>query len=50
MLYPKHLNLTHQDLNTTIDKPDNQWNIHLESCNTLPFTAKPSSNGQLTQC
>jgi len=42
----EYVNLTHQDLNTSIDKPNITWNIHLVSIHTLPSRAKPSSNSQ----
>jgi hypothetical protein len=29
MLYAEKANLTHEDLNTRIDKPENRWNIHI---------------------
>jgi len=31
LLDMKSADLTHEDLNSSIDKPDNQWNIHLAS-------------------
>jgi hypothetical protein len=50
LLYTANVNLTHEDLNTSIDEPENRWNIHLVSYNTLTSRAKPSSNGQLSYC
>jgi hypothetical protein len=44
------VNLTHEDLNTSLDEPENRWNIHLVSYDTLTSRAKPSSNGQLSYC
>jgi hypothetical protein len=44
----ENANLTHEDLNTSIDKSANQWNIHLVWYDTLTSQAKPSSNGQLS--
>jgi hypothetical protein len=41
----ENLNLTHKDLNTSTDEPDNQWNITLVSYDTLTSTVKLSSNG-----
>jgi hypothetical protein len=41
----ENLNLTHEDLNTSTDEPDNQWNITLVSYDTLTSTVKLSSNG-----
>jgi len=49
LLHAKNANLTHQDLNTGIDKPENQWNIHLVSYDTLKSRAKPSSNDWLSR-
>jgi len=34
--------LTHEDLNTCIDKPDIRWNIHLVLYDTLTSRSKPS--------
>jgi len=48
MLQTENENLTHDDLNTGIDKPENRWNIHFVSYNTLTSRAKPSSDGQLS--
>jgi len=48
MLQAKNMNLTHEDLNTGLDEPENRWNIHLVSYDTLTSRAKPSSNGQLS--
>jgi hypothetical protein len=50
LLHAKNPNLTHQDLNTSIDKPENRWNIHHVSYDTLTSRAKPSSSGQLSYC
>jgi len=46
----ENTNLTHEDLNTSIDEPENQCNIHLVSYHTLTSRAKRSSNGQLSHC
>jgi hypothetical protein len=43
-------NLTHQDLSTSLEEPENRSNIHLVSYETLISRAKPSSNGQLSHC
>jgi len=48
--YPENANLTHNNLNTSIDEPENRWNIHLVSYDMLTSRAKPSSNGQLSYC
>jgi len=29
LLHTENANLTHEDLNTSIDEPENRWNIHL---------------------
>ena len=49
-LHAKNANLTHDDLNTSIDDPENRWNIHLVSYDTLTSRVKPSSSGQLSYC
>jgi len=46
----ENANLTHKDLNTSIDEAENQWNIHLVSYNTSTSGVKPSSNDQLSYC
>jgi len=28
LFYTENLNLTHEDLNTSIDKPENRWTMH----------------------
>jgi len=50
LLQADDANLTHEDLNTSINEPENRWNIHLVSYDTLTSRAKPSSNGQLSYC
>jgi len=50
LLHVENPNLTHEDLNTSYDEPENQWNIYLVSDDTLTSRAKPSSNGQLSHC
>ena len=50
ILHAENANLTHEDLNTSIDEPENRWNIQLVSYDTLTSRAKPSSNGQLFYC
>ena len=45
LLPAENANLTHRDLNTSINEPENRWNIHLVSYHTLTSRAKPSSNG-----
>jgi len=50
LLPAENANLTHRDLNTSINEPENRWNIHLVSYHTLTSRAKPSSNGWLSHC
>jgi hypothetical protein len=50
LLHAENASLTHGNQNTSIDKPENRWNIHLVSYDTLTSRAKPSSNGQLSYC
>jgi len=50
LLHAKNVNHTNDDLNTSIDEPENRWNIHLVSYDTLTSRAKPSSNGRLSHC
>jgi hypothetical protein len=50
LLHAENANHTHDDLNTSIDKPENRWNIHHVSYDTLTSRAKPSSNSQLSFC
>jgi hypothetical protein len=47
-LHTDNANLTQKDLNTSMDEPENRWNIHLVSYDTLPYRAKPLSDGQLS--
>jgi hypothetical protein len=48
LLQAENVNVTHQDLITSIDDPENQWNTHLVSYDTLTCRVKPSSNNQLS--
>ena len=50
LLHAENANLTHEDLNSSVDEPENQWNIPLVSYDTLTSRVKPSSNGQLSYC
>ena len=50
LLHAENANLTHGDLNTSSDQPENPWNIDVVSSNTLTSRAKPSRNGQLSHC
>jgi hypothetical protein len=44
----ENANLTHEDLDTSIDEVDNRWNIDLGSYDTISSRVKLSSNGQLS--
>jgi len=48
LLHAENANLIHEDLNTSSNEPENRWNIHLVSYDTLTSRVKPSSNGQLS--
>jgi len=48
LLHAENPNLTRENQNTSIDEPENRWNIHHVSYDTLTSRAKPSSNGQLS--
>jgi len=48
LLLANNANLSHEDLNTSIDELENRWNIHLVSYDTSTSRAKPSSNGRLS--
>jgi len=50
LLHAENANLTHEDWNTSPDKPENRWNIHLVLYNTLTSRGKTSSNGQISHC
>jgi hypothetical protein len=50
LLHAESANLTHKDLNNSIDKQQNWWNIPLVLCDILTFRVKPSNNGQLSDC
>ena len=43
-------NHSHNDLNTSIDEPENQWNMHLGFYATWTNWAKQLSNGQHCNC
>jgi hypothetical protein len=45
MLNGDDVNLTNEDLNASLDKSENRWNIHLVSYDSLTSRAKSSSNG-----
>jgi len=49
-LHAENANITHEDMNTSIDELKNRCNIHLVSYDTLTSRAKSSSNGQLSYC
>jgi hypothetical protein len=48
MLNAQNVNITHEDLNTSLDEQENRWNIHLVSYDTLTSRAKSSGNCQLS--
>jgi SNF2 family DNA or RNA helicase len=50
LLHAENTNLTLEDLNTSIDEPENRWNICLVSYDKLTSRAKPSSTGRLSRC
>ena len=50
LLNAENANLTHEDLNASIDMLENRWNIHIVMYDTLTSRAKPSSNGRLSHC
>jgi len=50
LLHTKNANVTNEDLNNSIDQPENGWNIHLVLYDTLTSRAKPSSNSQHSYC
>ena len=50
LFHTENAYLTHEDLNTSIDEPENRWSIHLVSYDTLTSRAKPSSIGQQSHC
>jgi len=50
LFHAKNANLTHKDLNTSIEVPENWWNIWLVWYDTLTSRAKPSSYGQPPNC
>jgi len=50
LLHMENVNLTHEDLNSSIDEPEIWLNIHLVSYDTISSGAKPLSNSQLSYC
>jgi len=50
ILYAENANLTDENLNTSIDEPENRWNIHLVSHHTVTSRAEPTCNSQLFYC
>jgi len=50
LFHAKNANLTHEYLNSSIDKLESWWNIYLVSYDTLTSRWKPSSHGQLSYC
>jgi hypothetical protein len=50
LLQVENVNLTDEDLTTSFDQLESQWNIHIVLYDTLTSRAKPSRNGQLSHC
>ena len=50
LLHQQYANLTHKDLNTSVDESENCLIIKLVSYDTLISSAKRSHNGQLSYC
>jgi len=50
LLHAANANLTHEDLNNSIDELEYRWNIHLVSYDTSTPRVTPLSNGQLSYC
>jgi len=50
LLHTETVHRTHKNQNTSIDQPENWWNMHLLLYDTLTFRAKPSSIGRLSHC
>jgi len=50
LLHVENATLTHDDMNTSIDEPENRWNIHHVPYNTLTSRVNPSINGQFSYC
>jgi hypothetical protein len=50
LLHPENGYLTQKDLKSSINEPENRWNIHLVFDHTLTSGAKASSNGRLSHC
>jgi SNF2 family DNA or RNA helicase len=48
LLHPKNAYHTYEDLNTSIDEPENRWNIHLVLYDMLTSSVKLSINGRLS--
>jgi len=46
LLHAENGNLTHKNLNASIDEPDNWWNVHFVSSDALQSSAILSSNSQ----
>jgi len=47
---PENMQLTKDDLKTSLDKPELQWDIHLILYDTSIYLAKQSTYGQLSYC
>jgi len=50
LLHAENANLSQEELNTSLDKPENRWILHPVLYDMLTFRGKPSSNRQLSNC
>ena len=50
IVHAENVNLTHEDLYTSTDAPENPWNVHIVSYETSTCGGKRASNGQLSNC
>jgi hypothetical protein len=48
LLHAENATLTNQDLNTSLDEQDTQWNVHLVLNDNFSLSPKPSSTSQLS--
>jgi hypothetical protein len=48
MVYAENANLTNEDQITSIDEPENRWNLHFVSYDTLTSSGNPSSQDKLS--
>jgi len=50
LVHAENAELTHEDVDTSLDELEHWWNIDIVSSDSLTSRAKPSSNGQLSYC